>query len=110
SGAKDTVLGDTKTASDGTYVIYGLPKHEGYWQRFASTNCGTNSEKVLTTQTGSDLTGINTSFEASEPDPDPDPDPGQPDIVQRLKVTANGSTTDDATISWDAFPYAKKYR
>jgi len=109
TGAKDTVLGDTHTAANGTYVIHGLPKGEGYWLRLVSTNCGTKSVRVLPTQTGTNVIGVNTDFGATDPDPEPDPDPSGPTVVQNVRTTGTVGT-DDATLAWDAFPGAAKYR
>lgn len=106
SGAKNTVLGDTRTGSNGSYVIHGLPKNESYWLRFASTNCGTKSVLVSASQTGGPVVGVNTEFGTSNPDPDPDP--GTSGVVENVKFTS--PVSNDATITWDAFPNAAKYR
>lgn len=100
SGAKDSVMADGSTGSNGTFELVGLPKNEAYWARFASNSCGIKSVHV--DGSAANVANVNTSFEASGGG-------GTiPDSVEGLKAT--NVTSSGATISWDAVPTATQYR
>ena len=101
SGAKDSVLGDVRTASDGSYTITGLPRNEGYWLRFVSS-CGTKSVQVTPNRTNVNVTNVNTTYEGGSSGG------GTPSTVEGLKAT--NVTPTGATISWNPIPDAAAYR
>jgi hypothetical protein len=101
SGAKDAVMGDSSTASNGTYEIIGLPKNEAFYFRFGSSSCGTKSVHV--NGSSANVSGVDTSFDAATG--------GGETIPASVEgLTASNVSATGATISWKAVPTATKYR
>ena len=95
SGAKDTVMADSSTATSGSYSLAGIPKGESQWIRFAST-CGTKSVHV--DGSTSNVSGVNTTYTT------------QPIPAYVEDISASNITSTSAKISWSTVPGAVKYR
>lgn len=101
SGAKDEVLGDTKTGSNGSYTLTGLLRNEGYWVRFVSS-CGTKSVQVTSNRTASNVHNVNTAFDSTSGG---NATPSQIGGFKATNVSSSG-----ATISWTPVADAVAYR